>query len=169
MLDTVKNILIITLKLLFCSFFTLFLTVGTGVVYTGKFDWQICLYLALSVLILAGMWLAFFVKNKKLRIYYLLLFMIFILTSKYLPSVKHQYDLDICMDTGVCDGVFPPKKGPSAFDSDYCVEDGDCAEGREVSTKYGKIIINKENCLKYSWTWYKKYSMCKLDTRDFIK
>lgn len=47
--------------------------------------------------------------------------------------------------------------------SDYCIEDGDCEEGRIVNTeKYGKVLINKENCLKYNWEWYEKQKYCKL-------
>lgn len=29
------------------------------------------------------------------------------------------------------------------IESDYCIEDGDCKEGRKVNTKYGLIQINK--------------------------
>lgn len=49
------------------------------------------------------------------------------------------------------------------IESDYCIEDGDCKEGRIVNTeKYGKVLINKENCLKYNWEWYKKQKYCKV-------
>ena len=49
------------------------------------------------------------------------------------------------------------------IESDYCIEDGDCEEGRIVNTeKYGKVLINKKNCLKYNWEWYEKQKYCKL-------
>lgn len=49
------------------------------------------------------------------------------------------------------------------IESDYCIEDGDCKEGRIVNTeKYGKVLINKENCLKYNWEWHEKQKYCKL-------
>jgi hypothetical protein len=48
------------------------------------------------------------------------------------------------------------------FDSDYCVEDGDCYEGREIKRHNTLIVINKENCLKYSWNWDEKRRQCKV-------
>lgn len=49
------------------------------------------------------------------------------------------------------------------IESDYCIEDGDCEEGRIINTeKYGKVKINKENCLKYNWEWYEKQKYCKV-------
>lgn len=49
------------------------------------------------------------------------------------------------------------------IESDYCIEDGDCEEGRVINTeKYGSIKINKENCLKYHWEWYDKQKYCKV-------
>ena len=49
------------------------------------------------------------------------------------------------------------------IESDYCIEDGDCEEGRVINTqKYGSITINKQNCLKYHWEWYDKQKYCKV-------
>lgn len=49
------------------------------------------------------------------------------------------------------------------IESDYCIEDGDCKEGRVINTKkYGSVTINKENCLKYNWEWYEKQKYCKV-------
>jgi len=49
------------------------------------------------------------------------------------------------------------------IESDYCIEDGDCEEGRVIHTqKYGSITINKENCLKYNWEWYETQKYCKV-------
>ena len=48
------------------------------------------------------------------------------------------------------------------LESDYCIEDGDCEEGRVVNTQHGTITINKENCIKYGWKWDEKRRMCQL-------
>lgn len=53
--------------------------------------------------------------------------------------------------------------------SDYCIEDGDCKEGREINTKHGLITINKEKCIKYGWEWNDKRRECKIKTEDFSK
>ena len=37
---------------------------------------------------------------------------------------------------------------------------GICAENIELNTEFGRIIINKENCLKYNWQWDDKKRFC---------
>lgn len=100
-----KNIGVVAFKSLLCLVFTLFIVVGAGIIFVAKFDWQIVLYLILFVLVIFGFWIATFVKIKKLRIIYLFLFIIFILASVLLPSVRHQYELDMCVDSGDCINV----------------------------------------------------------------
>ena len=85
----------------------------------------------------------FFKKTKKAtKVIYILLFIIYFLSPEILPSVMHQLDIDTCLDTGVC------------------------AEGLEINTEYGRIKINKENCLKYSWKWNKDRNSCNLRSVD---
>ena len=50
----------------------------------------------------------------------------------------------------------------AGIESDYCIEDGDCKAGRTINTKYGKVFINKENCLQYNWRWNEKRNECKI-------
>ncbi len=50
--------------------------------------------------------------------------------------------------------------------SDYCLEDGDCKEGRIIYVDEQEILINEENCLKNNWIWYKKGKYCKIDTNN---
>ncbi len=45
-----------------------------------------------------------------------------------------------------------------------CVDIGICKEGLSVSTEDGRIIISKENCLKYGWVWDEGSKSC--NTRD---
>lgn len=100
-----KNTGIIVFKLLLGLLFTLFIGIGAGIIFVAKFDWQITLYLILYISVIIGFWIATFVKIKKLRIVYLFIFITFILTSLFLPSVRHQYELDMCVDTGDCKGI----------------------------------------------------------------
>lgn len=97
-----KNTGTIIFKILLCLAFTLFISVGAGIIFVAKFDWQIMLYLMLFITVIIGFWVAIFIKVKKLRIIYLFIFITFILASFLLPSVKQQYLLDICVDTGDC-------------------------------------------------------------------
>ena len=48
------------------------------------------------------------------------------------------------------------------FPSDYCIEDGDCKEGRKINSEFGKIIINKENCEKHNWAYNEIRKECKI-------
>lgn len=43
---------------------------------------------------------------------------------------------------------------------DFCLDSGICAENLELNTEFGKIIINKENCLKYNWEWNEEKRFC---------
>lgn len=97
-----KNIGIVIFKIILCFVFTLFISVGAGIIFVAKFDWQIILYLILFILVIIGFWMATFVKTKKIKIVYLYIFITFILASLFLPSVRHRYELDICVDTGIC-------------------------------------------------------------------
>ena len=45
---------------------------------------------------------------------------------------------------------------------DFCLDTGICVENLELNTEIGKIIINKENCLKYNWEWNEEKRFCKL-------
>lgn len=57
--------------------------------------------------------------------------------------------------------------GYSADKIDYCIEDGDCEEGRIINTPDGNITINKEICLKYKWKWNEQLKFCKVDYTIF--
>lgn len=60
-----------------------------------------------------------------------------------IPAVKKAFDIDICLDTGLC------------------------AQGLEINTQNGLIKINEENCLKYSWKWNAKNNYCKISNTKF--
>lgn len=47
-------------------------------------------------------------------------------------------------------------------EKDFCMDTGICKDGMNVNTKYGKIIIDKENCIKHKWIWNEEKSFCKI-------
>lgn len=48
-------------------------------------------------------------------------------------------------------------------DKDSCLDIGICAQGLEINTQYGLVLINKENCLKYNWKWDEKTKSCNIN------
>lgn len=134
------KIILVVLKILFCLVFTLFclgclITVSTK---NGS-DGQINFYIWLSLLLPIFTWLIFFMKTGKIvKIVYLIILIIYFSSANFLPSVKYQFDEDFCLDSAIC------------------------SEGLELNTEYGKIKINKENCLKYGWGWNETKKQCDL-------
>lgn len=62
-----------------------------------------------------------------------------------------------------------PDHRSHVFDFDYCLEDGECEEGRKIIVNSKKeIIINKQTCLEYKWKWYEEAKICKLQGNDGI-
>ena len=48
-------------------------------------------------------------------------------------------------------------------DFDTCLDTGFCKSGIEINTEYGKVKIDKQNCLKYKWKWYEEDNACFLN------
>jgi len=49
------------------------------------------------------------------------------------------------------------------FDFDYCLEDGECEEGRKIIVNGKKeIVVSKQTCAEYKWKWYEESKICKL-------
>lgn len=127
-LKTLLKVLFTLLKLLFCLFITLFVSYFALLIFVSKLDLQILLYEIISIFMIIGVWIVAFIKVKnRTVIIYALIFIFWFVFLNTLPSVKKQIDIDGCLDSG------------------------DCAEGLFINTEYGKIEINKENCLKYNW------------------
>ncbi|MBP3821681.1 hypothetical protein J6G99_08585 [bacterium] len=51
----------------------------------------------------------------------------------------------------------------SNSDLDFCLDTGICKKGIKINTEYGKIKINKFNCIKHNWHWDSKNETCKLN------
>lgn len=138
-LTNLFKVLFTLLKLLFCFFITIFVVYSAAIISVGKFDWQILLYEIFSIFTIIGIWIVAFAKVKKrTAIIYALIFVLWFGFLDLLPSIKKQLDIDDCLDSETC------------------------AEGLFINTEYGKVEINKENCLKYNWTWNEEQQYCKL-------
>ena len=59
-------------------------------------------------------------------------------------------------------GLFIWYKNIYNSDLDFCLDTGICKERLDINTKYGKIKINKSNCLKHNWQWDDVNKTCKL-------
>jgi hypothetical protein len=47
-------------------------------------------------------------------------------------------------------------------DVDFCLDTSICKEGFEINTEYRKILVNKDNCLKYNWKWIEEGHYCNM-------
>ena len=56
------------------------------------------------------------------------------------------------------------------FESDYCIEDGECELNRKLVLNNNKqITINKETCLENAWEWWDKGQICKINKNDITR
>lgn len=134
-----KKILIILLKLLFCTFLTILIgywiaLIGTlGITNIKHLDWQIIIYVGLGIFIIFSIWINSFLKTtRKFKLICFILFIIWIFSFKILPSVMYQINEDTCIDTGIC------------------------AEG----LRFDKNILTKDYCLKKHFKWDDKRKEC---------
>lgn len=103
------KLLIALIKIFVCISISIF--VGYFAVICGFIElfgedglnWQILLYIIISMSVLLGTWLIAFIKSsKKVKIIYVLIFLTWFFSHSFLPSVNRALDLDICIDTGDC-------------------------------------------------------------------
>jgi hypothetical protein len=76
----------------------------------------------------------------KYKFLFIGLFVIWLFSPKFLPNVMKEFDLDSCLDTGLC------KEGITNMQD----------------SKGNSISINRENCLKYGYRWHEKSKSCDL-------
>lgn len=94
---------------------------------------QVLLYVLASIFTVLGIWLIAFKKTKRnTKIIYAVIFFIWLVSPRILPSVMRQFDFDTCVDIGIC------------------------AEG----LRFSNGIMNKEYCLKEGQKWDDKEKMC---------
>lgn len=64
-------------------------------------DWQIICYSSLSLVLSVGIWMVLLGKfNKKINIIFWTLFLLYIFSPHFLPSVDMAFEHDNCMDKG---------------------------------------------------------------------
>lgn len=105
-------------------------------IVTEEISLQIILFIIISFILLCySTYIFFFCKKKAAIVLYVSFLFLYIILARTLPDIKKHYDVDICLDSGIC------------------------SEGIEVNTEKGKILVNKENCNKYKYEWneIKKY------------
>ncbi|OGI00477.1 MAG: hypothetical protein A2Y25_12060 [Candidatus Melainabacteria bacterium GWF2_37_15] len=101
----------IILKTCLCLFFTFFAGYFSSIIAVSlivrpeKFDWQVFLYLIVSVSLITGIWAILFTKTKiYIKIIYLILFTLYFQLHFYrpdfLPSVIKQFDFVDCAEMG---------------------------------------------------------------------
>lgn len=102
---------------------------------------QVKIFILCSFILALTAFFYMFVDLKiKNTLFFAVMLVIYMLMTDYMPEVKYNMDLDMCYDDGLC------------------------TENLEVNTNYGKVLINKENCIKYKWKWNDEKSFC--DLRD---
>lgn len=139
-LNKIFQVLSIIFKILSSIVLTYFIMIlPITAIRTGKIDWQIFILIALCILLALSTNWAIWKKGCLRKI--LVITALFLISTVFAIKMMHHLGIE----------------------SDYCIEDGDCKEGRIVNTeKYGTVLINKGNCLKYNWEWYEKQKYCKL-------
>lgn len=133
------KIMVAIVKIFACLAITFFVgyfaAIASATAIAGKqgFDWQVLLYVLASIFAVLGIWLLAFIKTKKnTKIVYAIIFFIWLLSPKILPSVMRQFDYDTCVDIGIC------------------------AEG----LRFSDGEMNKEYCLKKGKKWDDKREVC---------
>lgn len=96
----------------------------------NSFDFQIILYIILSFMFIIGLWTLLFAKIKlPMKIFIFLSLLIIQLSSTTFPSVNKVFNMETCIDTGIC------------------------PEGLNIKIDGELVEINKDNCLKYNRQW----------------
>jgi len=151
---TLKSFLIIVLKFtygIFCTMFSLYIMFFLFIILLHSFftdngfDFQIIFFTFLSAALIIGFWSLIFVKKKplfKILIFLLLLGvqLNYLKIFTLLPSVKKIFDMELCIDMGIC------------------------PEGIKMKNSEGVLFeINKENCIKYGYQWEEQNRSCDME------
>lgn len=123
------KIMVAFVKIFICLGITLFVgyfaAIASANATAGKqgFDWQVLLYILASVFTILGIWLIAFIKTKRnIKIFYSVIFLIWIFSPRILPSVMRQFDYDTCVDIGICAESL--KFNDGEMNKEYCLKKG---------------------------------------------
>lgn len=156
------RIMVSILKIFICISITLFVgyfaTIASVISNVGKqgFDWQVLLYIPVSVFTILGIWLVAFIKTKRnTKIIYVVIFFIWLISPRILPSVTRQFDYDTCVDIGFCaEGL---KFNDGVMNKEYCLKEGKKWDDKE---KMCDMRIEMRTCEKQGYEWLIKESRC---------
>lgn len=133
------KVLLITIKIIFLLIIIACTLGATISAYMPDYGIQVKIFIVYSVILALAAFFYMFIDLKiKNTIFFVLLLVIYMLMTDYMPEVKYNMDLDMCYDDGLC------------------------SENLEINTDYGKVLINKENCIKYNWKWNDEKHFCSL-------
>lgn len=135
-----KRIVLNILKTIFCLFVTGdILYTGYMLDGSGGYTFQQIIWMCFLIIFAVAAWSVLFSQQKPgLKLAVVIIIILFNYCVDLFPEVRYAFDLDNCLDMGIC------------------------AEGLEVKTEHGLIKINKESCLKYGFEWNEKKLYCYL-------
>ena len=148
------NILITAIILLWLIY------IESYVQYFKMFDFQIFFHFIVAIILTIILWWSLFKKIKPCKIF--LIFAFFFL-SIFLPSMVNL----LKFSSNYEDKNINLNKINNTFDSDYCLEDGDCKAGRIIIINNKEILINKNSCIENNWDWHDKGNYCKIENAKF--
>lgn len=156
------RIIVAIVKTFICLSITIFVgyfaAIASATAIAGKqgFDWQVLLYVLASVFTVLGIWLIAFKKTKKnTKIIYVVIFFIWLVSPRILPSVMRQFDFDTCVDIGICaDGV---RFIDGVMNKEYCLKKGKKWDGEE---KACDMRIEMRTCEEQGYEWNIKEDKC---------
>lgn len=157
-----KKILIILVKLILCTIFTIFLgywiaLIGTlGFADSKHLNWQLVLYVSLGIFIILGAWInSFFKTSDKIKLLFIILFPIWFLSTFVLHSVIYAIDEDTCLDTGLCsEGL---KFGNNVMSEEYCLKKGKKWDDKR---KECDMAIESRTCREQGYEWIIEKGKC---------
>lgn len=149
-------------KIFICLGITLFVgyfaTIASVVATIGRqgFDWQVLLYVIVSAFTVLCIWLMAFIKTKKnTKIIYAVIFLIWLLSPRILPSVMRQFDYDTCVDIGICaKGI---RFSDGVMNKEYCLKKGKKWDDKE---KVCDMRIEERTCEEQGYEWNIRESKC---------
>lgn len=141
-----KNFFIILIKFIFGLLLSLLILYFDFIVFsisgkTNVVDWQIVIYVAFSFFTAFLIWVIVFTKiNYKCNFLIFFLIVIWLFLPRFLPNVMKAFDIDSCLDSGLC------REGITNMQDN----------------KGNSISINKENCINNGYKWYEEDKSCDL-------
>jgi hypothetical protein len=158
----ILKIIVTIVKIFICLSITLFVgyfaAIASVVAAIGRqgFDWQVLLYVLVSAFTILGIWLIAFIKTKKnTKIIYAIIFLIWLLSPRILPSVMRQFDYDTCVDIGICtEGL---KFSDGVMNKEYCITK---SKKWDSERKVCDMRIEMRTCEKQGYEWNIKEGKC---------